>query len=169
MATVSKSPKDYKSLYTGFDSKDVGLGTIDPNIYKSKSYQKKKIDKVLIGGLQEIIYAGMEHDKNPLILAIGYEAAYNTIIGYNLNYVPERLRTAIITLVMKSNVARIKSQLPIIVDYKMLKKAIPDSSAIVRRYKVVGIKVTETYPLTEWDSAIKGKNKWEMWYKNQKK
>lgn len=169
MATVSQNKQDFKALYTGFDSKDVGLGTIDPNIYATPSYQKKKVDKVLIGGLQEIVYAGMEHDRTPLVLVIGYEPAYNTIIGYNLNYITERYRKAIVQLVMKSNLARIRSQQPLIIDYNMIKRIIPDSTAIVRRYKTVGIKVLETYNLNEWDTAISGKSQWEQWFKRQNK
>jgi hypothetical protein len=169
MAIVSSAPKDFKALYTGFDSKEVGLGTIEPNIYATPSYQKKKVGKILIGGLQSIIYAGMEHDLNPLVLALAYEPKYNTILGYNLHYITEAHRKAIVTLVMKSNIARIKGQLPLIIDYKMLKKAIPDSVAIIRRYKTVGIKVIESYPLVEWTSVVKQKSKWANWYKDYKK
>ena len=170
MAVVTKSPKDYKALYNGFDKMEVGLGTIEPNIYATKDYQKKKTDRILIGGLQEIRYVGAEHDLSPLILVIGYETVYNTILAYNLHYIPEKYRIAIVNLVLKSNFARIKGQKPIIVDYHMIKRAIPESARIVRRYKVVGIKVVDQYPLVEWTKAIKKKNRWQNWYKkNQTK
>jgi len=170
MATVSNSKKDYLALYQGFQRMDVGLGSIDPNVYATKGYRKKKTDKLLMGGLQEIRYTGAEHDLNPLILVIGYEAAYNTILAYNLHYIPEHYRLAIIQYVIVSNQARINSQLPLIVDYHKIKGIIPDSAKIVRRYKLQGIKVIDQFPIVEWKSAASIKSKWQNWYKkNQQK
>lgn len=169
MATVSKSSSDYKSLYTGFDSIEVGLGTIAPNIFATKDYKKKKIDKLLIGGLHDLRYTGSENDLHPLVLVIGYEPAYNTAIGFNLHYVPKPFRNAIINIVLKGNHARIKGQRHIVVDYKRIAKAIPEASKIIRRYKLQGIKVVNSYPLVEWDEAIKRKSRWQNWYKSKKK
>ena len=43
MALTSKKSSDWEQLYTGFDVKEVGAGTIDPSIYATDSYKKKKI------------------------------------------------------------------------------------------------------------------------------
>ncbi len=60
MPIVSSSiSQDYLDMYNGYDQQQVGLGVIEPNIYASKPYQKKKIKSVLIGGISRIIYAGM--------------------------------------------------------------------------------------------------------------
>lgn len=174
MATVSGTPKDFKSVYTGFDQQEVGLGTAQPKnpqtsddagAYATKSYRKKKIDKVLIGGLQSIRYAGFEHDPEPLVLAVAYESQYNTIIGYNLHYIPVRDRKKVLKLYIQSNMARIKAQQPMIVDYKKLQKAVPSLENCIRRYKVIGVKVVDSYPLLEWDQAIEKKGRWSNWHK----
>ena len=170
MATYLK--KDWIDLYNGFTEKDVGLTTIEPTIYYSKGYQKKKakkLKKLFIGGINRIIYSGYEHDKEPLVLAMSYEPVYNTIIGYNLHYIPVTYRQKIIQLVLKSNIARIKKQLPLIIDYQMIKKAVPESLGAVRRYKVIGIRVDEAIPLTEWKETIKENSKWSNYYKNARK
>jgi len=170
MAVVSANKKDYLVLYQGFERRDVGLGSIDPNIYATKGYRKKKTDKLLMGGIQEIRYTGAEHDLNPLILVIGYEAAYNTVLAYNLHYIPDHYRQAIIQYVIMSNQARINSQLPLIVDYHKIKQHIPDSAKIVRRYKLQGIKIIDQYPIADWKRVASIKSKWQGWYKkNQQK
>ena len=169
MAVVSNRKADYAAQYTGFDKLEVGLGSISPNVFATQGYRKKKIDNILIGGLQEIRYTGAEHDLNPLILTIGYEAAYNTILAYNLNYVPVQFRKAMINLILQSNHARIKGQKPLVIDYQTIKQGIPESAKIVRRYKLQGIKVIDQYPIVEWQKIIKKKSRWQGWYKNQGK
>lgn len=166
MAVVSSRKSDFKDMYTGFTTQDVGLGTIDPNAYASQAYRKKKIDKILIGTLNRIIYAGFEHDKEPLVLVMAYEPRYNTIIGYNMHYLPEKFRKAILDLVLKSNLARIKKNNPLIVNYTMIKKAVPASLGAIRRYKVVGVKVVDQYKIVEWNDVIQEKSKWSGMYKN---
>lgn len=165
MAVVSNNKKDYLKLYQGFEQRDVGLGSIDPNIYATKGYRKKKTDKILMGGLQEIRYTGAEHDLHPLILVIGYEPAYNTILAYNLHYIPDHYRQAIINYVIMSNRARINSQLPLIIDYNKIKGHIPDSAKIVRRYKLQGIKILDQFPIVDWKAEASKKSKWQNWYK----
>jgi hypothetical protein len=157
--------KDYLDMYDGYDQQEVGLGVVQPNIYATPAYKKKKIKSLILGGISEIQYAGMEHDRNPLILTMAYEGPYSTVIGYNLHYCPPKLRSAILKFVLDSNVARIKANQPIIVDYHALKRAIPDSQYLVRRYKVVGINVLETYRLSDWPEAVKDRSKWEGHYK----
>lgn len=165
MPTISSSiSKDYLDMYSGYNHQSVGLGMIEPNAYASKAYQKTKIKSMLIGGISRIIYAGMEHDREPLVLAMKYIPQYNVVLGYNLHYCPQKLRQAILKYVLDSNVARIKSNQPIIVDYNALKRAIPDSQYIVRMYKVVGINVLETIPLMEWPEVVKDKTKWSNHY-----
>lgn len=168
MATTTKSKKDFNDLYDGFDVRDVGVGTIDPSIYATKSYTKKKQQKIILGGLNLITYAGWDHDANPLILTMGYVPAYNVVISYNLHYVPYQVRKAIIDFVIKSNVKNIKNNKPMVVDYHALKRAVPVSPAIVRMYKVVAIRVVETYPLNSWGTAISDKSKWQNHYKTSK-
>jgi hypothetical protein len=155
-------------MYDGFESVEGSLGSIDPNIYATKNYGKKKVDKILIGTINRLIYSGFEHDMQPLVLVMAYEPAYNTIIGYNLHYAPESVRKAIIELVLKSNTSRIKKNNPLLVDYGMLKKAVPQSMGMIRRYKVVGVRIVDQYRLNEWNKVIKEKSKWQGMYKSKK-
>mgnify|MGYP006136807815 CR=1 FL=1 len=156
--------KDYLDMYQNYNQQQVGLGMIDPNIYATPSYQKKKIQNLVLGGISRIVYAGMEHDKEPLILTMVYESPYNTVLAYNLHYVPMAIRKNILKYVLDTNAARIKSNQPIIVDYHALKRAVPQSQYIVRRYKIVGINVRETIQLNEWPEILKEKSKWESHY-----
>lgn len=166
MAAISQNIKqDWLDMYDGFDSRQVGLGTIEPNIFATQQYQKKKQSKLLIGGLTEIVYAGMEHDRAPLILSMAHETAYNTILAYNLHYVPVQYRKAIVKFVFDSNAARIKNNEPLMIDYHALKRAIPESQYIVRRYKTVGINVLGNIPLTDWKKAIEQPSPWSNHWK----
>lgn len=171
MATVVNLNSEWAKVYDGFDNQLVGLGAIEPTIYHSKAYQKKKQrgQNVLIGGINRLMYAGYEHDRQPLVLALGYEPQYNTLIGYNLHYCPYTVRKAIVDMVLRTNIARIKGKKPILIDYQAIKAAIPDSQRIVRRYKVIGVRVEETVPLVEWRQVIREKSGWENWYKSQGK
>lgn len=157
--------KDTLELYSGYDQQAVGLGILNPNIYATPEYARKKVDNLVLGAISEIQYTGMEHDRSPLVLVMGYEQAYNTVIGYNLHYCPPKMRSAILKFVLDSNVARIKANQPIIVDYNALKRAIPDSQYIVRRYKIVGIRVLETFHLDRWPEAVKDRSRWESHYR----
>lgn len=166
MATITTSmSNEYLEMYKGYNHQAVGLGVLDPNLYASPAYQKKKIKNMLIGGISKIRYAGMENDTQPLVMTIGYEPAYATIIGFNLHYVPTRLRLAIMKFVLDSNVARIKANQPIIIDYRSLKRAVPQAQYIVRRYKAIAIHLEETIPLTEWPKVAKERSKWEGHFK----
>lgn len=174
MAVVSNSIKDFAAIYQGFPTKDVGLGTIEPNIYATKSYQKKKIDKILIGGLQSIKYAAFEHDPEPLILALKYEPQYNTIIAWNLHYLPVDMRKAVLEIFLRSNEMRIRQRQPLLVDDALidqLNSRVKGLKNCIRRYKVAGIKVLNQYTLLEWETAVEVKGRWSNWYaeKNQKK
>lgn len=166
MANVSiNQPDDWLDMYDGFNFQQVGLGLINPNIYATPKYQKKKVERLVVGGLAEIVYAGREHDLKPLVLTMGYEQAYNTIISYNLNYVPVPIRQAIIQHIIQSNQARIRNNQPIMIDYHSLKRRIPASAAIVRRYKNVGVNVVGNIPLKDWPVAIKQPSQWSNHYK----
>ena len=169
MATTTKHKKDWEEIYDGFKHHEVGAGTIDPSIYSDPLYAKKKTQKIIIGGLNLINYGAWDHDQNPLILTIGYVAKYNVIFAYNLHYIPLKFRKAMIEFVIKTNIKRIRKGQPIIIDYDMMKRAIPVSTKIIRMYKVVAIRVVETYPLRSWGEAIKNKSKWEKHYKQQRK
>lgn len=165
MATLSSGGKEYQIAYDGADLEEIGLGLITPNIYASPDYQKKKIKTLAIGLLSDVVYAGFEHDHMPLILPIVQEPRYGTILAYNLHYVPVEYRQAIMKYVIDSNRARIKSNLPIIIDYHSLKRAIPQSASIVRRYKQVGVGVVETYALEDIPEVIRKPSRWENHYK----
>lgn len=166
MATVTTSlSREYLEMYKGYNHQEVGLGVIHPNIYATPAYRKRKIKNMLIGGISKIRYAGMEHDTQPLVLTIGYESAYATILGFNLHYVPPTIRQNIMKYVLDTNMARIRQNLPIVIDYRSLKRAVPQSQYIVRRYKAVGIHLEETIPLTEWPEVAKERSKWENHYR----
>lgn len=156
--------KDYLDAYDGYDQQKVGLGLLEPNIYASPEYQKKKIQNMALGLITECRYSGFENDPNPKVLAIAYETSYNTVIGYNLNYATPKLRQAMLKFILDSNAARIKSNLPIMIDYYAVKRAFPDSQYLVRRYKIVGLSVKETYKIVEWPTVIKEKTPYDGYY-----
>src|SRR4030066_774491 len=149
MVAISSKKSDFLEMYDSFDIVKVGLGAIDPSIYASELYRKKKTNKLLIGTINRIVYTGAEHDLLPLVLVMAYEPKYHCIIGYNLNYLPEVYRKALLNLVLKSNKVRIRKKNPIIINYSMIKRAIPPTSGAIRRYKVIGIRLLDSYRLSE--------------------
>lgn len=153
--------KDYAEMYSGYDQQEVGLGLINPNIYASPEYQGKKVRNVVLGGLHRLVYAGMEHDPRPLYMPMIYEPRYNTLLGINYHYIPPQARKAAFKFILDSNVARIRSNQPIIVDYQNLKRAAPQVRGAVRRYKVVGIGGVQMIPLVEWPEVINESSGWE--------
>jgi hypothetical protein len=165
----SNVSKDAAELYTGYDKQDVGLGLLNPSIYKTPGYDKKKIQKLMIGALSTITYAGREHDPMPLALPFFYESAYATVLSYNLHYLPVQYRQAMLKFILDGKAQRIKSNLPMMIDYTALKRAIPISQYIVRRYKVVGVNVIETHPLIEYPDVIKDIGRWSNHYKEFQK
>lgn len=167
MAGVTNNLKDWKEMYTGFDAKDVGIGLSDPNIYHSKAYALTKQQVLLLGCITNIVYSGFEHDQQPQILSIKYEPQYNTILAYNLHYVPQTYRQGIVKLVLSMNKPRLQQNLPLYIDYAMIKANIPASEYIVRRYKVTGINVLGNVPLKDWAKAILGPNGWQKMYTNK--
>lgn len=157
--------KDTLELYSGYDQQAVGLGIINPNIYATPEYARKKVGNLVLGGISEIVYSGFEHDREPMFLCAGYIQQYNAVVGYNLHYCPPKMRSAILKFVLDSNAARIRSNQPIMIDYHALKRAIPDSQYIYRMLKIVGIRVIETIPLVEWPEVVKDRSKWEGHYR----
>lgn len=169
MATISGFKKDWLDLYDGFDFKEVGIGLTKPGIYATSQYAKKKTGIVIMGGITDIIYSGFEHDHNPLIMAMGYEPTYNTLMALNLRYVPEAHRRAIIKWILESNRTRIKGNNPLLIDYKKLERAIPSVRGIVRRYKLVGIRVVGVPAIKDWPTVIKVASPWQNMYKEYMK
>ena len=112
MASTSTNKKDWVGIYDGFDIRSVGAGIIDPSIYSTPEYAKKKTQKLLIGGLNLINYGFWANDQNPLIITIGFVPAYNVVLAYNLHYVPEKVRHAMIQFIIKSNKNRIRKNQP---------------------------------------------------------
>ena len=166
MPIISSSiAQDAMDMYDGFDSTSVGIGMQNPNIYATPEYQKKKIQKLVIGGISRIVYSGYDQDPEPLCLSMMLEGQYNTILALNLHYVPPPIRKNILKFIMQANAPRIKANLPLIVNYESLKRAVPQIKGIVRRYKIVGIRVVETYKLAEWPKLIQENSKYENVYK----
>lgn len=166
MATIRTGlGKEYLDAYDGYDSQQVGIGLMQPDVYKTPGYSKKKIQSLAIGLLSSIVYSGYEHDQNPLILPILHESQYNTILAINLRYIPLLHRKAVMKFILESNAARIKSNQSIMIDYHSLKKSVPSIQYAVRRYKQVGIRVNETYQLNEIPQAINKRSRWENHYK----
>ena len=165
MATTTIVKKEWLQLYDEFPTQEVGAGTIDPSIYSTPGYQKKKVKKIFINGMNRIVYGAFEHDVSPLVITLGYESAYNTILGINLHYIPIAHRQKLIKLIFQQNRLRIKKKLPFLLDYKSLVKQIPSIQGAVRRYKRPLIRVQETIPLIGWGEAIKDKSKWSLLYK----
>lgn len=165
MTVVSQNvSKDVADLYTGFDQREVGIG-LQSGTYASADYAKKKTDKLILGSLNNVMYIGFEYDKEPLALPFYVENAYNTVLSYNLHYVPISIRQAMLKYIIDTNIARIQSNQPLMVDYHSLKSAIPESAAIVRRYKVTGTRVLNTIPLRDWPKAIQVRSGWENHYR----
>ncbi len=156
--------EDLADLYDGFDEREIGLGLISPSIYASEEYRETKIEHMLIGAISDCIYSGFEHDVQPRVLSLYREARYNTILGLNLNYVPESSRRAILKYVLEDNVNNIRNQLPIRVDWNGLVRAIPETEAITRRYKQVGLRVINTHRIADWPNIIQGRSQWENHY-----
>ncbi|WGH49903.1 hypothetical protein [Alishewanella phage vB_AspM_Slickus01] len=159
MAVISQAiSKDLLDMYDGYDATQVGLGVQEPSIYATPSYTKKKIQKMILGGISDISYAGYDLDRQPVVLIMGYEPAYNTVIGLNLRYITPIYRRKILKYVLDSNVARIKSNTPIMINYDSLVRLVPQIKGIIRRYKIIGVRVEKTYQLNEWPEIIKMKS-----------
>lgn len=170
MPLISQSiSKDLLNSYSGYDVQKVGLGMQNPNIYATPSYQKKKIQNMLIGGISDISYAGYENDRSPLVLVLGFEAAFGTVIGLNMRYAPPQVRRKILKYVLDANLARIKSNVPMMIDWHSLKRIAPEIMGMTRRYKIIGIRVNETLQLNEWPEVLKVKSPYENFYRLQMK
>ena len=167
-ASLNESKQELYRGYDSFDDLDVGLG-LRPETYATPDYAKKKTYKLILGGMANITYAGWDHDREPLILTMYHNVSYNTVLAYNLHYVPYRIRKNIINFILTTNTPRIKNQQPIVIDYYALKRSVKHSEKIVRHYKVVGVRPIENVPLVEWNDRIREKSKWENWYKEQYK
>lgn len=163
--------KDLQDIYQGYDAFNdvaVGAGLFNPDIYATPAYSKKKTKSILIGTLAEIVYGGADYDPMPLALPIKLVSQYNMVQAINLHYVPYKIRVNILKLVLKMNTARIKSNLPIIVDLPTLTKMIPEVQYIIRNYKQVLIGLpgnSGSIPLVEWEEAIKKPSKYENHWK----
>lgn len=177
MAIISKAMGDYAKLYSGYDDNraKLGAGLLHPSIYKTPNYEKSKIDHIVVGGVSDCIYGSFITDPQPLILALGLESQYNTIIGLNLRYVPSEVRRGILKLVLDSNQARIISNQPLIVDWRMLAKAFPQFVPfITRRYKQQLLRVNNqtgkgVVPLLEWPELVNINSPFENQFAARKK
>lgn len=177
MATVSNAMDAYKKMYSGYNDNQatLGAGMLHPSIYSTPDYEKTKIEQIIIGGITDCIYGSFITDPQPLILAIGLESKYNTILGLNLRYVPSKVRQAIIKLVLDSNKARIIANQPMLIDWKMLSQAFPNYVPyIVRRYKQQLLRVNNqtgrgAVPLLEWPELVNINSPFEGQYAARQK
>ena len=165
MATTTRKKTEYENIYTGFDITQVGAGSINPSLYSTEAYRKNKVQKLLIGGLTQIVYGFFEHDHSPLIITLGVIDKYGAILALNLHYVPYQVRKSIIDYIITSNRIRIKKNQPLMLDYHNMVRVVPLASKIVRLYKLGGVRVVETFPMKSWNIAIKQKSKWNGHYK----
>lgn len=178
MATVNGGiSSEYLQAYDGYDQQAVGLGLatgVDPDgratdtVYATPAYAKSKTQNLPIGLISKIVYSAYENDHNPEVLVMGYEPRYNTVIGYSLRYATPTIRRALLKFVLESNAARIQSNQPILLDYYAIKAAIPDSQYLVRRYKVIGVRVQETYNLNEWTRVATKQTPFDGYYRRFK-
>lgn len=162
MPVIKNVGDELLAAYDGYDSSRVGPG-LQTDLYRSPAYAKKKIKIILLGTITEFSYGGHDHDSFPLAIPFRVEGAYNTLLSINLNYLPYKARKAVVDYILKSNAARIKSNLPIIVDYDSLKRVVPPVQYVIRRYKQVLVSLGAdggSLPLTEWYDAIKKDSKW---------
>lgn len=165
MALIKPADQEYFELYRGFTSLNVGAGT-DPDMYASPAYAAGKVQELYLGSLARASYAGYEHDAAPLILAIRHISIYNTVLGLNIRYLPIRDRIAVLRYVLESNRNRIRDNLPIMIDWHAMKRAIPKIAGATRMYKLPLLRVRETYPLLEWEDASKqAGTEWSNHYK----
>lgn len=166
MATVTTSG-GIEQIYDKLESTiNVGIGTLDYKLYSSKAYQKKKKSPLIIGNIARIVYSGFETDPTPTILTIAFESKYNTVIAFNLRYVPPKIRASVLDLVLKSNKANIANKKPLVVDYKEIIDAFPQMYGTIRRYKLVLIGVIESpIPLIGYPSVAKEKSPYTTIYK----
>lgn len=155
---------DVAAQYDGYNSQEVGLG-LQTGMYATPQYARKKIQNLVLGGLSRITYAGWDTDRSPVILTLKFEPSYQTVLGLNIRYMPERLRRALLKYVLDTNAARIQSNQPMLIDYNSLKRSVPNIAGIVRRYKVLGVRVDETIPLVEWPNVVKEKSPHESVYR----
>lgn len=176
MATISKAMDDYSKLYTGYQENraTLGAGMLHPRIYSTPAYARTKIDHLVIGGISDCIYGSFITDPQPLILALGLEPQYNTIIGLNLRYVPAEVRQGIIKFVLDTNQARIISNQPLVVDWRLLAKAFPQYVPyITRRYKQQLLRVNNqtgkgVVPLLEWPELVNINSPFETQFAQRK-
>lgn len=170
MATIDTStPARYAEMYgdyDGFSSQTVGLGTV-PGMYASDEYAAKKTDTLLIGIPSKSIYISYDTDPNPTIIPLVHESAINCVLGVNIRYCPQQIRQQIMTYILKTNEARIRSGAPIICDWHSLAKAVPAVRAITRRYKLSGLRVVESIGLDGLPQVINERSPFENVYKQK--
>jgi len=155
MTAVSNHQKDWESFYDKVgQTKNVGIGTLDHQLYSTKAYQRKKKKKLLIGGISRIVYAGFENDPTPTILTLAFESQYNTILALNVRYMPKNVRYAILQFILKVNKVRIRDKKSLVMDYKTIVAAFPLVKNVIRRYKIALIGVRENVPMIGWKSVI---------------
>ena len=145
--------KKYLELYKGFGEQEAGPGT-NPDIFASQAFARRKIQTLYIGGLSSFIYAGAFVDDKPLGLIFRHEPQFNTVLGFNLNYLPIKLRKDVLRFVLESNQNRIKSQQQIIVSFDAVSRAVPEARNVVRRYKLQLMNVRETHPLVDFGEVV---------------
>lgn len=160
LITQTISP-EILAAYQNYDQQKVGAGLMG-GMYASPEYQRKKIKTLAIGLISQLrSYGGADHDPSPLILPYHYSPQYGAVYSFNLNYVPERVRRNIMKVVLDMNVARIRANMPMMIDYHSLVRVVPEAAGIVRLYKMPLINLEETYSLDQVPDIVKKKSPWE--------
>lgn len=157
-------------IYSGWDQnkKNIGLGLISPSIYAYDEYRQTKIESIMLGSLSKVMYAGFEHDMMPTVLVCDHVPRYNVIRGFNIRYVPEQIRRAMMKYVIEDNVNRIERNLPMVFDINGIMRAIPEASAILRMYKQQGLRLQPNgvVPLIDWPTVAAEPSPWSNHYRN---
>jgi hypothetical protein len=146
--------------YSGYSTQAVGLGTV-PGMYASPSYAARKTDTLLIGIPSKIQYAAFDVDPTPMAVPIQYISQYNMLLSINLRYAPSKIRQQIMSYILQSNDARIRSNQSIIIDWHGLARAVPSVRYMTRNYKTPGIRVIESYNLADLPQVLNQRSPFE--------
>lgn len=173
MATIANNTEN---LYQGFEKGDlekIGAGILNPNIYASPDYARKKVDVIPpSGGLVQCVYGPHDLDPTPIILTCNTIPAHNLILGINIRYMDVQTRKALFQYILKSNAARIQGKQSIVVDWNALRRAFPRVIPYVTRtYKTMMLATLKSVdnpivPLVEWPTMVDIKSPFDGKYKD---
>ena len=161
MANITGDLSDYEYLYSDINYKELTTRLTQPGYYASEEYRRGKVQSLAQGIISDVVYAGFDHDPNPMIIPIMHEAPYDTILSLNLHYVPPQIRQNIIKFILETNKNRISNNQPIWIDWHQLTRVEPLAEGMTRRYKQMMLGVVTTYPITKWPEIIRRPSRFE--------